>query len=56
MHIDTDGAATNPRRLLWRRTLWHSIGLAVVIALAWLILRAYQQPEFLIELSNLMLC
>jgi hypothetical protein len=54
--LDANGAAASPRRLLSQRTLWHSLGLAVALALAWLILRAYQQPALLIELSNWRLC
>lgn len=44
------------RRWLARRAVWHTAGLLVVLALAWLILQAYRQPELLIELSNLRLC
>ena len=51
------GAAAGARRLLSRRTLWHTLGLAVVLALAWLLFRAYRQPEFMIDmLSAVGLC
>jgi len=42
--------------LLSRRTLWHTAGLLIALALAWLILRGYRQPEFLLDFVNLRLC
>jgi hypothetical protein len=51
-----DGAGPASRRWLARRTLWHTLGLLVALALAWLILKAYRQPDFLLELSTLSLC
>lgn len=48
--------ATDAPRLWSRRTLWHGVGLAFAVALAWLVMRAYRQPEFLLEISNLRLC
>ena len=51
-----DGAPNAARRLFWRRSLWHTAGLLLALALAWLILRAYRQPELLLELSNMRLC
>jgi hypothetical protein len=51
------GAAAGARRFLSRRTLWHTVGLAVALALAWLLFRAYRQPEFMIDmLSAVGLC
>ena len=50
------GAPAGVRRYTFRRTLWHGIGLALAIALAWLIMLAYRQPEFVIDLSNFSLC
>jgi len=44
------------RRLLAQRPFWHSVGLALALALAWLVFRAYRQPDFLIDLVNLQLC
>jgi hypothetical protein len=43
-------------RLASRRTLWHTIGLLVALALAWLVLRGYRQPEFIIDFMNMRLC
>ncbi len=54
--IDAGEMATGGRRLWWRRTLWHGIGLAFAVALAWLVMRAYRQPELLLGISNLGLC
>ncbi len=51
-----NGAATAARRFFSRRAWWHTVGLVLAVALAWLILRAYRQPEFLLELSRLQLC
>ncbi len=44
------------RRLLLRRSVWHTAGLLAAMALAWLILQAYRQPDLLLGLSNLRLC
>ena len=55
-HIDAGNTATGGHRLWSRRTLWHGVGLAFAVALAWLVLRAYRQPEFLLEFSSLRLC
>jgi len=41
---------------LARRTLWHSVGVLVVLALAWLILQGYRQPDLILELSSLRFC
>ncbi|MCC7325265.1 MAG: hypothetical protein IT521_00480 [Burkholderiales bacterium] len=57
--LQTDAArvpAAGARRFLSRRTLWHTVGLLLAAALAWLILRAYRQPEFMLDLVNLRLC
>jgi hypothetical protein len=50
------GAAGGPRRLLSQRAFWHSIGLLLALAVAWLVFRAYRQPDFLIDFVNLRLC
>lgn len=50
------GAAQGARRWLSQRLVWHTAGLLVALALAWLILQAYRQPEFLLDWSNLILC
>lgn len=42
--------------MLSRRAVWHTAGLLVALALAWLVFQAYRQPEFLLELSNMRLC
>jgi len=38
------------------RTVWHTAGLLLALALGWLLLRAYRQPDFLIDFVNLRLC
>jgi hypothetical protein len=50
------GAASGVRRFLSRRTLGHTAGLLIALALAWLILRGYRQPEFLLDFVNMRLC
>ena len=50
------GAARGPRRLLAQRAFWHSVGLLLALAVAWLVFRAYRQPDFLIDFVNLRLC
>ena len=42
--------------VLSRRLVWHSLGLIVAVAVAWLIFRGYRQPEFLLDLANMRLC
>ena len=45
-----------PRRLPMRRALWQSLGLLLALAVAWLVFRAYRQPDFLIDFVNMQLC
>lgn len=40
----------------YRRIVWHTVGLLVAAALAWLIMRAYRQPDFIIDLVSMSLC
>jgi hypothetical protein len=42
--------------VLSRRLVWHSLGLIVAVAVAWLVFRGYRQPEFLLDLANMRLC
>ncbi len=39
-----------------RRTLWHSLGLVVALAIAWLIVEAYRRPDFMLDMMSMMLC
>ena len=48
--------AGGPRRLFAQRAFWHSVGLLLALAVAWLVFRAYRQPDFLIDLVNMQLC
>jgi len=50
------GAAHEPRRFLSHRVFWHSVGLLLALAVAWLVFRAYRQPDFLIDFANMQLC
>jgi hypothetical protein len=52
----SDGAANEPRRFFSHRTFWHSAGVLLALAVAWLVFRAYRQPDFLIDLVNMQLC
>jgi hypothetical protein len=45
-----------PPRAASRRILWHALGLVVAALVAWLILRGYRQPEFLLDFANMRLC
>jgi len=45
-----------PLRFFERRIVWHTLGVLVAIALAWLIVRAYRQPGFMLDVFNTMLC
>jgi hypothetical protein len=51
-----DGAAATPRRFFSRRAFWHSAGFLLALAIAWLVFRAYRQPDFLIDFVNMQLC
>jgi hypothetical protein len=53
---DGGGMAGGLRRLFAQRAFWHSVGLVLALAVAWLVFRAYRQPDFLIDLVNLQLC
>lgn len=50
------GGAAGIRRFWTRRTLWHTVGLLVALAVAWALFRAYRQPEFMLDLLSLRLC
>jgi hypothetical protein len=45
-----------PARFFSRRAVWHTIGIVLAAIVAWLVFRAYRQPEFLIDFVNLRLC
>jgi hypothetical protein len=45
-----------PHRFFERRVVWHTLGVLIAVALAWLIFRAYRQPEFMLDVFNTMLC
>ena len=38
------------------RIVWHAVAMLVAAALAWLILAAYRQPDFILELAAMRLC
>ena len=46
----------NPVSALSRRILGHTFGLLLAALVAWLIFRAYRQPDFLLDLANMRLC
>jgi len=50
------GDPAGVRRLLSRRIFWHTLGLVIALALAWLVFRAYRQPDFMLDLMNMSLC
>lgn len=50
------GAASGSRRFFSRRAFWHSLGVLLALAIAWLVFRAYRQPDFLIDFVNMQLC
>ena len=56
MEDATPTPATPLRRTGLRRAGWHALGLVIAALLAWLILRGYRQPEFLLDLANMRLC
>ena len=53
--LDAHGHAGG-RRFLSARVVWHTLGIVVAIAVAWLIMRAYRQPEFMLDLMNMSWC
>jgi hypothetical protein len=50
------GAPSEARRFFSRRAFWHSVGLLLALAVAWLVFRAYRQPDFLIDFASMQLC
>jgi len=40
--------------LLTRRAIWHTVGLLVALALAWLVLASYRQPELMQNLLSVL--
>jgi hypothetical protein len=36
--------------------LWHTVGLLAAVLVAWLILRGYRQPEFILDFAAFRLC
>lgn len=50
------GAALGLRRLFARRALWHTAGLLLAAVLAWLVLRAYRDPDLLLDLATFRFC
>jgi hypothetical protein len=50
------GAAGRLRRFLSQRAFWHSLGFLLALAIAWLVMRAYRQPDFMIDLANMQFC
>ncbi len=51
-----DGATATSRRFFSHRAFWHSAGILLALAVAWLVFRAYRQPDFLLDLANMQLC
>ncbi|MCC7040948.1 MAG: hypothetical protein IT516_11635 [Burkholderiales bacterium] len=51
-----DEGPASASRASSRRVLWHLIGVLLAAMIAWLVLLAYRQPEFLLDLTNLRLC
>ena len=56
LSIPNAGATGVTRGLLSRRVFWHSVGILLALAVAWLVFVAYRQPEFLIDFGNMQLC
>ena len=60
LELTEDGATpqlgSQSRRFLSRRAFWHSAGILLALAVAWLVFRAYRQPDFLLDLANMQLC
>jgi hypothetical protein len=45
-----------PRPAGARRLAWHALAVLAAAVVAWLILRGYRQPEFLLDFVNMRLC
>jgi hypothetical protein len=54
--VTEDGVTSRSRRFFSRRAFWHSAGILLALAIAWLVFRAYRQPDFLLDLANMQLC
>ncbi|HVO89954.1 MAG TPA: hypothetical protein VMV45_15550 [Casimicrobiaceae bacterium] len=44
------------RRVFTHRLLWHTIGIVLAAAVAYLVFRGYRQPDMLIDFVNMRLC
>lgn len=53
--LDAHGTAAG-RRFLSQRIVWHTIGIVAALVAAWLVFRAYQRPEFMLDLMNMSWC
>lgn len=57
MSLDSSASPLSPTpRAVSRRFVWHVVGLGVAVILACLLLLAYRQPDFMLQLSNMSLC
>ncbi len=45
-----------PAHFFARRAVWHTLGVLLAVLVAWLVFRAYRQPDFLLDFVNLRLC
>jgi hypothetical protein len=39
-----------------RRHAWHALGVLLAAVVAWLIVAAYRQPDFILDLAGMRLC
>jgi hypothetical protein len=49
-------AASNSDRGSGRRFAWHALAVLLAAVVAWLILAAYRQPDFILDLAGMRLC
>jgi hypothetical protein len=44
------------RRVLTHRIVWHTVGVVLAVAVAYLVFRGYRQPELMLDFVNMRLC
>jgi hypothetical protein len=50
----TNARDAGVRRFLTRRAFWHTVGLVIALALTWLVLQSYRQPELMLNLLSVL--
>ena len=50
----TNARDAGVRRFLTPRAVWHTVGLVIALAVAWLVFQSYRQPEMMLNLLSVL--